>query len=188
MIEFGLGTATGALIGWLARARLHPAPAPDAPATDRQRAYLKKLMEELAGAQQLGTEPLPDPWDATLSTQRASAVLDRLTPRTKCVERDRRRGIVHVKENCPLHGTARPDVALDGEGIVFSGFRDATVAKQINSAGGTVEESLTKSRTTRLLVWNVNGTATTKSNAAKRYGIPIEGRADFVRRFYQESG
>ena len=46
MIEFGIGTAIGALAGWAARARLHPAPAPDAPATDSQRAYLQRLLEQ----------------------------------------------------------------------------------------------------------------------------------------------
>ena len=184
MIEFGIGTAIGALAGWAARARLHPAPAPDAPATDSQRAYLQRLLEQLAGAQQVATRKVTDPWAPKLATKRASALLDELSALKKCVTKDRR-GVFHVQENCALHGVPRGDVSLQNETIVFSGFRDDTLARQIEEAGGTVEDALTKSRTTRLLTWNRNGAPTTKIKAAQRYGKPIEHRAEFVQRFYQ---
>ena len=142
------------------------------------------IIKELAGAQQVAADPLPDPWAPELSTQHASALLDRLTPLKKNVETDRR-GVVHVRRQSALHGVPRPDVSLNGEVIVFSGFRDETLAEQIETTGGRVEESLTKSRTTRLLTWNVDGSPTTKTRSAQKYGKPIEHRADFVRRFYQ---
>ena len=84
-----------------------------------------------------------------------------------------------------LNSVPRGDVSLEDETIVFSGFRDDTLRKQIEKAGGAVEERLTKSRTTRLLTWNSNGAPTTKVKAAQRHGIAIEHRADFARRFYQ---
>ena len=167
MIEFGIGTAIGALAGWAARARLHPAPAPDAPATDSQRAYLQRLLEQLAGAQQLARRNVTDPWAPELSTKRASALLDELTKLKKCVTKDQP-GLFHVQENCALHGVPRRDVSLENETIVFSGFRDDTLARQIEQAGGTVEDTLTKSRTTRLLTWNCDGAPTTKIKAAQR--------------------
>ena len=69
--------------------------------------------------------------------------------------------------------------------IVFSGFRDHTLATQIAQAGGTVEDTVTKSRTTRLLTWNRDAAPTIKVKAAQRYGKSIEHRVKFLRRFYE---
>ena len=127
---------------------------------------------------------MTDPWAPELSTKRASALLDELTKLKKCVTKDQR-GVFHIQENCALHGVPRGDVSLEDETIVFSGFRDDTLRKQIEKAGGTVEDTLTKSKTTRLLTWNRDSAPTTRIEAAQRYGKPIEHRAEFVRRFYQ---
>ena len=154
------------------------------PATGAQRRYLADLLKGFT-ERELPAEERPDPWSAALSAQDASGALDKLIRLKRCTTTDER-GIVLVAQRCELHGEPAGTLPLENETVVFSGFRDPTLAAQIANCGGTVEDRLTKSRTTRLLTWQAPDVAPSrKTLAARRYGIPVEHRGEFTTRFYK---
>lgn len=72
-------------------------------------------------------------------------------------------------------------MTLQGQTIVFSGFRDKDLEEQIKSRGGKVTTSV--SRNTSMVVVANLGDMTRKPRRAQELGIPIVQRDEFVRRF-----
>lgn len=68
----------GIAVGWWLRAKLRPNAQPDTPATDRQRCYLAALAERPGAAEVLTALAITDPWDPSLTRERASAAIDKL--------------------------------------------------------------------------------------------------------------
>ena len=139
MLEFVIGTGTGAWLGWSARARWYPAADPQTPASDSQRRYLQHLTALLAGAQQLATDDIPDPWDPELSTQRASALLDQVTALKNCVSKEARTGF-HVQENCAF---ARTVLDVRREYSLKIDQREADALERVWSGGASTAISCT---------------------------------------------
>lgn len=72
-------------------------------------------------------------------------------------------------------------MTLQGQTIVFSGFRDKDLEEQIKSRGGKVTSSV--SRNTTMLVVKDPNDLTGKPQRAQELGIPIIQREEFVKRF-----
>ena len=120
---------------------------------------------------------------AGASTKRASALLDELTKLKKCVTKDQR-GIFHVQENCALHGVPRRDVSLQDETVVFTGFRDVTLAKQIEQARGQRRGEAHEEQDDTPA--DVEPQQRSDDQDTGRTAVrQIEDRVEFVKRFYQ---
>lgn len=77
---------------------------------------------------------------------------------------------------------SNPDyMTLQGQTVVFSGFRDKELEEQIKARGGKVTSAVSKN-TTMLVVKDPND-MTAKPQRAQQLGIPIVPREEFVRRY-----
>ena len=77
-LVFGLPFILGMAFGWWLRAWLRPNAKPDTPATDRQRSYLADLAERPGAAEVLAALDISDPWNPSLTRERASAAINKL--------------------------------------------------------------------------------------------------------------
>lgn len=84
MTEF-VALALGYILGWFAgrshgrrSAAVRAAREASMPATDRQRQYLASLASRSGGGDVLASMGISDPWSPDLTTERASAAIDRL--------------------------------------------------------------------------------------------------------------
>jgi NAD-dependent DNA ligase len=68
---------------------------------------------------------------------------------------------------------------LDGQIIVFSGFRDKDLEGMITTNGGIIGSAVSKN-TTLVIAKDVNETSS-KLNKARDYKIPIQNRDFFVK-------
>ena len=79
-LVFGLLFILGMAFGWWLRAWMRPNAQPDTPATDRQRSYLAVLAKRPGAADVLAALAITDPWDPSLTRERASTAIDKIKP------------------------------------------------------------------------------------------------------------
>ena len=90
--------------------------------------------------------------------------------------------VVEEKAEKPKNTKTKKKIEVDGKIILFSGFRDATLEKDIINAGGRVKNNYAKD-VTLVVATDVGGT-TAKLTKARTDGKRIVSRDYFEKRFY----